>query len=281
MKLHIIHAGLFKLDGGAMFGVVPKVLWSRYQTPDENNLCTWAMRCLLIETEEKKILIDTGMGDKQDEKFFSHYHPHGNESLLGNLAKKGFTVEDISDVVLTHLHFDHCGGAIKRNENGDLVPTFPNATYWVDEDHWNWAVNPNAREKASFLKENIIPIRESGQLKFVNEETEIIPQLSFSLAHGHTEAMLIPHIKYKDKTIVFMADLLPSPTHIPLAWVMGYDVRPLKTVKEKEHFLKQAVEKNYILFYEHDANIEASTVIPTAKGNFKAGKQGALQEFIR
>lgn len=280
MKLHVIDTGLFKLDGGAMFGVVPKSLWSRYQQPDENNLCTWAMRCLLIEKEDKRILIDTGMGNKQSEKFFSHYQPHGDATLLGSLKAKGFSPEDITDVVLTHLHFDHCGGAVSKDANGNLFTTFPNATYWSDEEHWKWAINPNARERASFLKENILPIQEAGQLEFVNEYTKIIPELSFALANGHTEGMLIPHIKYGEETIVFMADLLPSPTHIPIAWVMGYDVRPLMTVREKETFLQEAVEKNYLLFYEHDAQTEASRVVATERGNYKAGEMGRLEDFI-
>jgi len=280
MKLHVIDTGFFKLDGGAMFGVVPKSLWSRYQQPDENNLCTWAMRCLLIEKDDKRILIDTGMGNKQNEKFFSHYHPHGNTSLLGSLKAKGFSPEDITDVVLTHLHFDHCGGAVSKDADGNLYTTFPNATYWSDKEHWNWAINPNAREKASFLKENILPIQEAGQLEFVNEYTKIIPELSFALANGHTEGMLIPRIQFGEETIVFMADLLPSPTHIPLAWVMGYDVRPLVTVREKETFLQEAVEKNYLLFYEHDAQTEASRVVATDRGNYKAGETGRLEDFI-
>ncbi|MDA8979762.1 MBL fold metallo-hydrolase [Chitinophagales bacterium] len=280
MKLHVIDTGFFKLDGGAMFGVVPKSLWSRYQQPDENNLCTWAMRCLLIEKDDKRILIDTGMGNKQNEKFFSHYHPHGNTSLLGSLKAKGFSPEDITDVVLTHLHFDHCGGAVSKDADGSLYTTFPNATYWSDKEHWNWAINPNAREKASFLKENILPIQEAGQLEFVNEYTKIIPELSFALANGHTEGMLIPHIQFGEETIVFMADLLPSPTHIPIAWVMGYDVRPLVTVREKETFLQEAVEKNYLLFYEHDAQTEVSRVVATDRGNYKAGETGRLEDFI-
>ena len=281
MKLHVIDTGLFKLDGGAMFGVVPKSLWSRYQTPDENNLCTWAMRCLLIETADKRILIDTGMGDKQSEKFFSHYHPHGDATLLGSLKDKGFAPEDITDVVLTHLHFDHCGGAVSKDADGNLALTFPNATYWSDQEHWNWAVNPNAREKASFLKENILPIQESGKLEFVNEYTKIIPELTLALANGHTEGMLIPYIQYGDKTIVYMADLLPSPTHIPIAWVMGYDVRPLDTVREKETFLQEAVAKDYILFYEHDAKTQASKVVATDRGNYKAGEMGNLEDFLK
>lgn len=280
MKLHVIDTGLFKLDGGAMFGVVPKSLWSKYQKPDENNLCSWAMRCLLIEKGDKKILIDTGMGTKQDEKFFSHYFPHGEASLLSSLANKGFQVEDITDVVLTHLHFDHCGGAVSKDETGKLFPTFPNATYWSDKEHWDWAIKPNAREKASFLKENFVPLQDAGQLEFVNEYTQIIPELSFALAHGHTEGMLIPHIQVGNETVVYMADLLPSPSHIPIAWVMGYDVRPLLTVQEKESFLKEAVEKNYLLFYEHDAQIEVGRVVRNEKGAYTSGDVGKLSEFI-
>lgn len=279
MKLHIIETGLFKLDGGAMFGVVPRVVWSRYQTPDENNLVTWAMRCLLIEKGEKLILIDTGMGDKQDEKFRSHFHPSGEDTLMKSIQNAGFSAQDITDVVLTHLHFDHCGGAVNKEKDGSLVLAFPNATYWSEEQHWKWAVNPNDREKASFLKENILPIEESGQLQFVNEETIIIPELTFSLTHGHTESMLIPHIKYGDKTVVFMADLLPSPTHIPIAWVMGYDIRPMNTIREKEVFLSDAIKGNYILFFEHDEKVQACTVKQTERG-VKVDKTGDLADFI-
>lgn len=277
MKLHIINAGFFKLDGGAMFGVVPKVLWSRYQEPDQNNLVNWAMRCLLIETDKKKILIDCGMGNKQDKKFFKHYYPSG-PTLIDSLNEKGFKPEDITDVILTHLHFDHCGGAISKDSEGTLYTTFKNATYWSEKGHYEWAINPNAREKASFLKENIVPLEESGQLQFVNEETNIIPEITFSLAHGHTESMLIPHIRYKDTTVVYMADLLPSPTHIPLAWVMGYDVRPLQTIVEKRVFLEEAFENNYVLFYEHDAKVECTKVIKTEKG-FRAGNPFNLNDI--
>ncbi|MFT5071393.1 MAG: glyoxylase-like metal-dependent hydrolase (beta-lactamase superfamily II), partial [Chitinophagales bacterium] len=201
-------------------------------------------------------------------------------SLLGSLKEKGFNPEDITDVVLTHLHFDHCGGAVSKDAEGNLFTTFPKATYWSDKEHWDWAVNPNAREKASFLKENILPIQESGRLEFINEYTKIIPELTFALASGHTEGMLIPHIQYGDKTIVYMADLLPSPTHIPIAWVMGYDIRPLDTVREKETFLKEAVDKDYILFYEHDATVQASKVVATDRGNYKAGEEGDLASFL-
>lgn len=279
MKLHVIDTGFFKLDGGAMFGVVPKVLWSKHQEPDENNLVTWAMRCLLIEKGDKLILIDTGMGNKQDEKFFKHYYPSGEDTLLGSIEKAGFKAEDVTDVVLTHLHFDHCGGAVTKTNNGDLVPTFPNATYWSEQNHWNWAIKPNDREKASFLKENFVPLQDAGVLKFVNEETEIIPELSFALAHGHTESMLIPYIQYEGKTIVYMADLLPSPSHVSMPWVMGYDIRPLDTLREKEAFFEDAVAKNYILFYEHDSKVQAGTIKMTEKG-YRADRVGDLKEFL-
>lgn len=279
MKLHVIDTGFFKLDGGAMFGVVPKVLWSKQQTPDENNLVNWAMRCLLFEKDDKRILIDTGMGDKQDASFFKHYYPSGDDTLLSSIAKAGFKAEDITDVILTHLHFDHCGGAVSKDENGNLVPTFPNATYWSEKNHWNWAVNPNPREKASFLKENFVPLQEHGVLKFVDEATEIIPEISFALAHGHTESMLIPYINFNGKTIVYMADLLPSPSHVPMAWVMGYDIRPLDTLREKEVFFKEAAEQNYILFFEHDEKTEAGTIYLSDKG-YKISKTGDLKDFL-
>lgn len=279
MKLHVIDTGLFKLDGGAMYGVVPKTLWSKYQDADEQNRVTWAMRCLLIEKDDKLILIDTGVGDKQDEKFFSHFELHGTERLLPSLTKAGFKPEDITDVVLTHLHFDHCGGGVYKDENGELKLTFPNATYWSEAEHWQAAIHPNPREKASFLKENILPIEASGKLKFIDEYTSIIPELTFSLAHGHTEGMIIPVIDYHGKTIVYMADLIASPSHIPLAWVMGYDLHPLTVIREKEVFLKEAVENNFILFFEHDAKIECCTVKETPKG-IVADKMGDLKEFI-
>src|SRR5690606_3391924 len=270
MKLYSIDTELFKLDGGAMFGVVPKVLWSKTNPADENNLCTWAMRLLLIEDDDQLILIDTGIGDKQSEKFFGHYHLNHTNTLDKSLAKHGFHRDDITDVFLTHLHFDHVGGAIKRD--GDkLVPAFKNATYWSNESHWHWATEPNPREKASFLTENILPIQESGQLKFI--ETTINPlenhsELNFGIlfADGHTEKQMIPHIEYKGKTIVFCADLLPTAGHIPLPYVMGYDTRPLLTLSEKEKFLKQAAANNYYLFLEHDAHNHVVTVKETEKG---------------
>src|SRR6185437_5860160 len=239
MKLHVINTGFFKLDGGAMFGVVPKSMWQKLNPPDENNMCTWAMRCLLIEHQDRRILIDTGIGSKQDAKFLSHYYLHGDDSLEKSLKKAGFSFEDITDVFLTHLHFDHCGGAIKYNEDrSKLIPVFPNATYWSNKEHWEWATKPNAREKASFLKENILPIQESGQLKFIEGKSPFA-DVELLFANGHTDHQMLPIIKYKDKTIVYTADLLPSVGHIPLPYVMAYDTRPLVTLREKEEFLNR------------------------------------------
>lgn len=280
MNLHVIDTGHFKLDGGAMFGVVPKALWNRHQPADENNRCTWAMRCLLLEAHGRVILIDTGMGNKQDDKFRSYFEPHGEGDLLASIARAGYTREEITDVVLTHLHFDHCGGAVQKRPNGDLELTFPNAIHWSEENHWKWATDPNPRERASFLKENILPIQESGMLRFVNDDTEIIPELWFAIADGHTHGMLIPHLEIGEETLVFMADLLPSPTHIPLAWVMGYDIDPLQTIREKEAFLAEAAENNFILFYEHDPIIECSRVVETEKG-FRASDLMSLADILR
>lgn len=275
MQLHVIETGYFKLDGGAMFGVVPKALWSRNHPPDEKNLCTWAMRCLLVETEGRLILIDNGIGDKQDERFFGHYDLHGDDSLDGSLSAAGFSREDITDVFLTHLHFDHCGGSIVRR-NDRLVPAFPNATYWSNAHHWKWATEPNAREKASFLKENILPIQESGQLEFVDMNRsgeagnqylkEVFPGIDVLTVDGHTDAMMIPHIRYKGRTLVYMADLLPSIHHIPLPWVMAYDTRPLLTMDEKGAFLKRAADEEFVLFFEHDPIHQCATVEHTEKG---------------
>ena len=272
MKLYTIDTELFKLDGGAMFGVVPKTLWNKLNPADENNLCTWAMRLLLIEEGNQLILIDTGIGYKQDAKFLSHYYLHGNHTLDKSLAKHGFSKTDITDVVLTHLHFDHCGGAIER-KGEQLLPAFVNARYWSNAQHWQWAIQPNEREKASFLKENILPIQQSGQLHMVDTPTDgglvassILPGLSFRFVYGHTDAMMLPQIQYGDKTIVYMADLLPSVAHIPLPYVMGYDMFPLTTLNEKQRFLQEALDNNYILFFEHDPQVECCSVQLTEKG---------------
>jgi glyoxylase-like metal-dependent hydrolase (beta-lactamase superfamily II) len=266
MKLHVINTGFFKLDGGAMFGVVPKTIWQRTNPADDNNLCTWAMRCLLIEDGNKLILIDNGIGDKQDEKFFSHYYLHGNDTLVNSIRKAGFEPSDITDMFLTHLHFDHCGGGVKRNGER-LELTFKNAMYWSNAEHWKWATEPNPREKASFLRENILPMKESGQLQFTNPQAGS-PFTQFTLLYvsGHTDKMMIPMIRYKDKIICFMADLIPSTGHIPLPYVMGYDTRPLMTLEEKAMFLKEAADKQYILFFEHDPVHECCTVKHSEKG---------------
>ncbi|WP_107037994.1 MBL fold metallo-hydrolase [Brumimicrobium mesophilum] len=270
MKIHPLNTGNFKLDGGAMFGVVPKTLWSRTNEPDENNMCSWAMRCMLIEDGDRLMLIDTGIGDKQSEKFFSYYYMFGDDSLKGNLKKLGFSPDDITDVFLTHLHFDHCGGAVERIGENRFAPVFKNATFWSTEKHWKWATEPNAREKASFLSENILPLEESGQLKFVTRtgdfSKEVFNDIDLLFVDGHTESQMIPHIRYKGKTIVFMADLLPSVGHIPLPYVMGYDTRPLITLDEKEKFLKKAAQEQYILFLEHDHLNECCTLKETEKG---------------
>jgi len=275
MKLYSIETERFKLDGGAMFGVVPKSIWNKLNPADENNLCSWAMRCLLIEDGNRLILIDNGVGNKQSENFFSHYYLHGNDTLDKSLAAHGFGKDDITDVFLTHLHFDHCGGSIVKN--GDkLIPAFKNAAYWSNLEHWNWAVYPNDREKASFLKENILPIKESGQLKFIEavdvEDDEKITEISFTenmsvrFVSGHTEKMMLPQIQYKGKTIVFMADLLPSIYHIPIPYIMAYDMFPLTTLQEKKSLLTEALSNNYILFFEHDPVHECCTLKQTERG---------------
>ncbi|CAN5273194.1 MBL fold metallo-hydrolase [soil metagenome] len=267
MKLYSVNSGYFKLDGGAMFGVVPKIMWKKLNLPDENNMCNWAMRCLLIEDEGRLILVDNGMGNKQDEKFFGHYFLNGDDTLDKSLAKHGFHKNDITDVFLTHLHFDHCGGSIER-QGDQLVPAFKNASYWSNQNHWQWATQPNDREKASFLKENILPIQQSGQLKFLEKEDGIsfTNNISVKFMDGHTEAMMLPQIKYKNRTIVYMADLLPSEAHIPVPFVMAYDTRPLQTLQEKKAFLNEAAEKDYILFFEHDPVNECCTLQVTEKG---------------
>jgi glyoxylase-like metal-dependent hydrolase (beta-lactamase superfamily II) len=266
MNIFSINTGYFKLDGGAMFGVVPKSIWNKINPADENNMCSWALRCLLIQDDDRLILIDTGMGNKQDEKFFGHYYLHGDDTLDKSLAAHGFTKDDITDVILTHLHFDHCGGAIIR-EGEKLIPAFKNAIYWSNKRHWENAINPNAREKASFLKENILPIQESGQLKFIETSANEFPaNIMIRQVFGHTEAMMLPQINYKGRTILYMADLLPSAGHIPLPYIMGYDMNPLITLNEKQSFLAEAVENNYVLFFEHDPQIECCTLQMTDKG---------------
>ena len=265
MKIYPIETGNFKLDGGAMFGVVPKSLWQKTNPADANNMIEMSMRCMLIEDGGRLTLVDTGLGSKQSEKFFSYYYLFGDFSLESSLAKYGFHKDDITDVFLTHLHFDHCGGAIER-QNDSLVPAFKNAKFWSNANHWDWAVNPNPREKASFLKENILPIKESGQLNFIADQPVEDVGFDVVFVDGHTEKQMLPKLNYKGKTIVFMADLLPTVGHIPLPYIMGYDTRPLLTLKEKASFLNEAADNNYYLFLEHDAYNEICTVKHTEKG---------------
>jgi glyoxylase-like metal-dependent hydrolase (beta-lactamase superfamily II) len=267
MRLYSINTGNFKLDGGAMFGVVPKSIWTRTNPADSNNMIDMAMRALLVEEGNRLILIDNGMGTKQDAKFFSYYFPYGEDTVERSLAKHGFTPNDITDVVLSHLHFDHCGGSIRWNaDRTKLDVSFKNATYWSNERHWAWAVKPNVREGASFLKENILPIQESGRLKWATEGMEIIPGFSLMFSNGHTEAMMHPQIKYKGKTVTYVADLIPTHGHIPVPYIMGYDTRPLITLEEKATFLNKAAAEEQLLFFEHDPKIECCTVQSTEKG---------------
>jgi len=267
MRLYSVNAGYFKLDGGAMHGVVPKSMWNKVNPADENNMCSWAMRCLLVEHGLRRILIDNGMGTKQDAKFFGHYYLHGDDTLEKSLATHGFTKDDITDVFLTHLHFDHCGGSIERV--GDkLVPAFRNATYWSNKTHWASALEPNEREKASFLRENILPIEESGQLKFVEMEDnkEWMPDIRIRFVNGHTDAMMLPQIRCNDRTLLYCADLLPSAHHVSLPWVMGYDMRPLDTLSEKKRLFNEAAAGDWLLFLEHDPVNECCTLQQTERG---------------
>ncbi len=272
MKLYPIESGNFKLDGGAMFGVVPKTIWNKTNPADQNNLVDIAARCLLIEDGKRLILIDTGMGNKQSEKFFGYYSLWGNHYLDKSLAKYGFYRDDITDVFMTHLHFDHCGGSVQWNKDKTgYEPAFKNAKFWTNENHWKWATEPNQREKASFLSENILPMQETGQINFISKpdsDFKFSSELNFDVfyVNGHTEKMMIPHIKFQDKTIVFCADLIPTAGHLPLPYVMGYDTRPLLTMPEKSKFLEAAVANNYYLFLEHDAHNEIITVEQTEKG---------------
>ena len=262
-----------------MFGVVPKSLWNKVNPSDDNNMCNWAMRCLLVEDGNRLVLIDNGLGDKQDDKFFSYYYLNGDDSLSKSLRKHGFTENDITDVFLTHLHFDHCGGSVKwKADRSGYELAFPNATYWSNERHWEWATHPNAREKASFLKENILPIQESGQLKFLKNREELMPGFSVIEVNGHTEGMLLPLVTTTKGTLVYCADLFPSLGHVPLPWIMAYDMRPLVTLEEKTTLLKEAAEKNYILFFEHDRTVECCSLAKTEKG-VKADRTFRLNEW--
>jgi glyoxylase-like metal-dependent hydrolase (beta-lactamase superfamily II) len=278
MELYPIQTGHFKLDGGAMFGVVPKSMWSREYPADENNMINMVMRCLLIVDGDRRILVNNGIGDKQSEKFFSRFYLSGDESLEKSLAAHGFKPADITDMFLTHLHFDHCGGSVKLNsENSGYELTFPNATYHISAPQWNWAMNTNKRESASFLIENIKPIEESGQLRLFDDGAALFNNIRIKLFNGHTEGQAIPFINYKQSTVVFTSDLLPTKSHVPLPWIMSYDTRPLLTLDEKESFLNEAVENNYVLFLEHDAYNECFILEQTDKG-VKAGKSFKLEE---
>ncbi|MCX6298617.1 MAG: MBL fold metallo-hydrolase [Bacteroidetes bacterium] len=289
MKLYSINAGYFKLDGGAMYGVVPKSMWNKLNPSDENNLCNWALRCLLVEDGNRLILIDNGVGNKQDAKFFGHYHLSGTTAIDEALAVHGFHSSDITDVLLTHLHFDHCGGSINRI--GDkLLPAFNNAIYWSNQDHWNWATQPNDREKASFLKENILPIQESGQLQFIQTPindlnttgklgtTAFTNNIAIRFVNGHTNQMMLPQLNYNGRTMVYTADLLPSVSHIPLPYVMAYDMFPYTTLQEKKSFLQEAAAGNYVLYFEHDAFNECCDLQLTEKG-IRAGNCFTLNDI--
>jgi len=283
MKLHVINTGKFKLDGGAMFGVVPKTIWSKTNPADKNNMCSWAMRCLLIEDGDNKILIDTGIGNKQSEKFFQYFYLHGKENLAESLNQVNIHPDKITHVFFTHLHFDHCGGAIKKIKTDDdeddiLELMFKNAIHLTNKKHWDLANNPNKREKASFLKENFQLIEFKKRLQFINEG-KLFPNISVKFFHGHTSSQMIPFIKINNKTLVFMADLLPSIGHIPLPYVMSYDTQPLITLQEKKIFLEEAADKKYILFLEHDYIYECCTVKKTDKG-IRVDKYGKMEEFL-
>lgn len=280
MKLFPVHISNFMLDGGAMFGVVPKILWKKQYPCDENNYCSWALRSLVYDNGKQRIMVDNGYGDKQDEKFFSFVHLHGGFGLEGALEKYGYKPEDITDMVISHLHYDHCGGGVKNSTTGTgFEMVFPNATYWVSKQQWEWAMNPNKREATAYLEENILPMQESGQLKFIEENIELYPGFNVRLYNGHTEGQIIPFISYQGKTVVYMADLIPSSAHINLAWNMSYDIRPLITLKEKEQFLKEAYENDYILFLEHDAYNECCTIEKTKKG-YRAKETFTLEEYF-
>lgn len=266
MKLHMISTGTFKLDGGATFGVIPKTLWSKVYPADENNLCTFALKLLVIETEERKILIDTGVGNKQGEDFFKYYYREGHHSLELALAEKGFTPEDITDVILTHLHFDHVGGAVKKINTGELIPALPKAYYYVSRKQWEWSQDPNIREKASYLPENILPLKEHNVLKFIDTDTEFLKDIRLRIFSGHTDGLLVPFIKYKDKMLVYTNDLLALSPQISRSWVCGYDTQPLRSMQERDSFLEEAIENNYTLIFQHDNYVECCTVKSSEKG---------------
>ncbi len=283
MKIIPIETGRFKLDGGAMFGVIPKTIWQKMIPADDNNLCSWGMRCLLIEEGDQRILIDTGLGNKQDERFFSHYFLHGDETLISSLRNAGYETSDITDVIITHFHFDHVGGAVSKDENGNLSPTFRNAKYWTTQKHYDWANEPNARERASFLKENFVPLKDAGVLHYVPEvqghQWNDFIKIRFS--YGHTESMMLPEIKVNDEvTLIYAADLIPSAHHVGLPYIMGYDIRALVTLEEKTPFLKEVAEKGYYLFLEHDEDTECISITLDARGRPEVDKRLSLSELL-
>lgn len=283
MKLHIIETGKFKLDGGAMFGVVPKRMWNKLNPADSDNLCTWQMRCLLVEDGDRRILIDTGVGNKQDEKFRSHFYPHDTVTFEDSLAAVGLTPEDITDVLLTHFHFDHVGGALRFDSRGDIMPAFANAVYWTNERHYQWAYNPNAREAASFLRENFVPLRERGILRFIDTEEGIrfSDSIRLGFVYGHTEAMMIPYINLPSgNTLVYCADLFPSHHHIPLPYVMAYDVRPLESLKERQILHERATDGTHYLFFEHDPTVACGSIVRTDTGKVVFDREVRLDEII-
>ena len=279
MEVHFVYAESFKLDGGACFGVVPKSMWSKMYPPDENNMLSCSLRNLLIKEDKKLIVVDTGIGNKQDEKFRGNFHVTGIDNLVKSIKSKGFSPLQVTDVVLTHLHFDHCGGAFRRNDKGEIVPVFKNATYWCSKAQWNWANNPNPREKASYLKENIEPLEKSGKLKFMENECQFTKNISFIKVNGHTEGQMLPIIKYKGKTLVYIADFIPTVWHVALPYVASFDTRPLLSMEEKTTFVKEAADKNYILLFQHDANNECCTVQQTDKG-VRLHETGTLEYFL-
>lgn len=278
MKIHVIETGNLMIDGGTMFGVVPKSLWNKVYPANEMNLCNLSMRCLLIINGDRKILIDAGIGNKQDDKFFGYYHLNNTQPLKDSLEKVGITVYAITDVILTHLHFDHCGGAVEYDKNNKLKTTFPNAKYWISKPQWELALNPNPREKPSILKENVFPINEAGQLNFIEEKVEFFQGIDLRLYNGHTDGQIIPFIKYRNNTIVYMADLIPTSANIPLTWICGYDTRPLVAFDEKKSFLDESFRNKYTLFFEHDINHECCNLQMTEKG-IRMGKSYCLQDI--
>jgi glyoxylase-like metal-dependent hydrolase (beta-lactamase superfamily II) len=280
MKLHVIPTGNFKLDGGAMFGVIPKVIWNTLCPADEKNLCNWAMRCLLVEVGDRKILIDTGIGNKQSEKFFGYYYLNGINSLTLSLKNVGFSPEDITDVLLTHLHFDHVGGAVTKNADGSLIPTFPQATYHVSETQWNHALHPNAREKASFLPENFLPLKDCKVLNFVHHGDYLTPNVKIRCVNGHTMGMITPEISYHGKTIIYCADLIPSSAHIPVHYTMGYDIEPLVVMKEKEKLYAEMDDANTLYFFEHDLETECARLTRNERGQMVAAEKGSLSNLL-